>query len=170
MDYYRALDIETKLALDTNALQRRFYDLSRQWHPDRFTTKSHVEQREALEKTALLNDAFRTLRDPVLRGEYVLAQHNLEASGQRGHDVPAALLEEVLELNEALAEADKQQIERLLPQFRGTLDGIDVKLNEQFLAWDAANSPETLKPIRATLNQRKYIANLVRDAERALER
>jgi molecular chaperone HscB len=170
MEYYRVLELEPKLALDTSALQKRFYDLSRQWHPDRFTSHSIAEQAASLEKTALLNDAFRTLRDPVLRGEYVLAQHSLEASGQRGHDVPAALLEEVLELNEALAEADKTGIERLMPQFRSTLDAIDIKLEQQFAAWDAAPSNESLKPIRATLNQRKYIANLVRDAERALER
>jgi molecular chaperone HscB len=170
MDYYRALEIEPKLALDTVSLQKRFYDLSRQWHPDRFSTKSAAEQSEALEKTALLNDAFRTLRDPVLRGEYVLAQNGLEASGQRGNDVPVELLEEVLELNEALSEADKPQIEHLLPQFRKTLDSIDARLGTQFAAWDSTPSPETLKPIRSTLNQRKYIANLVRDAERALER
>jgi molecular chaperone HscB len=170
MEYYRVLDLEPKLALDTNALQKRFYELSRKWHPDRFTTSPHAQQAEALEKTALINDAFRTLRDPVLRGEYVLSQNSLEASGQRGHDVPVTLLEEVLELNEALAEADKGQIERLLPQFRSTLDAIDSKLQEQFSAWDAAPSADTLKPIRATLNQRKYIANLVRDAERALDR
>jgi len=170
MEYYRVLELEPKLALDTAELQKHFYDLTRQWHPDRFSTKSAAEQAESLEKTSLLNDAFRTLRDPVLRGEYVLAQNGLEASGQRGHDVPAALLEEVLELNEALAEADKPQIERLLPQFRSSLDAVDAALLEQFAAWDASNSPEALKPIRASLNQRKYIANLVRDAERALER
>ena len=170
MEYYRVLELEPKLSLDTTALQKQFYALSRQWHPDRFSTRPHLEQAEALEKTALLNDAFRTLRDPVLRGEYVLSRSGLEASGQRGHDVPAALLEEVLELNEALSDADHSQIERLLPQFRSTLDGIDAALRDQFTAWDAAPSADTLKPIRASLNQRKYISNLVRDAERALER
>jgi molecular chaperone HscB len=170
MEYFRVLNLEPKLGLDTADLQKRFYDLSRQWHPDRFSNKPPSEQAEALEKTALLNDAFRTLRDPVLRGEYVLAQNRLEASGQRGHDVPATLLEEVLELNEALAEADKPQIERLLPQFRSMQDELDKTLHAQFAAWDASGAEEVLKPIRATLNQRKYITNLVRDAERALER
>jgi molecular chaperone HscB len=170
MNYYRALEIDEKLTLDPVALQRRFYDLSRQWHPDRFSTRPAAEQAAALDRTALLNDAFRTLKDPVLRGEYILSHHGLEAATQRGHDVPPALLEEVLELNEALAGADKAQIEKLLPQFSQALDAADAQLVLQYAAWDAAPGDGLLKPIRATLNHRKYLANLVRDAERALER
>jgi molecular chaperone HscB len=170
VNYFEALGWEQKLALDTAALQRRFYDLSRQWHPDRFTTRPPAEQAKALETTALLNDAFRTLRDPITRAEYVLAQNGLDATSQHGKDVPPAMLEEVLELNEALADADKPQIERLSHQFETELNRLDQTLDTQFTVWDNEPNEEALKAIRATLNQRKYISNLVRDANRALDR
>lgn len=168
MRYYEALGLEPRLTLNAADLQRRFYERSRQWHPDRFSTKSPDEQAKSLEMTAVLNDAFRTLRDPVARAEYVLSENGLEAATQRGKDVPTDLLEEVLELNMALEEADHSQITRSLTQFEEMLAAVDGQLAAQFAAWDAAPSAETLQPVRAALNRRKYIANLVRDAKRAL--
>jgi molecular chaperone HscB len=70
MRFYEALDLEPKLALDLDDLKRRFYERSRQWHPDRFSRGSPAEQEKALEMTAVLNDAFRTLRDPNTRAAY----------------------------------------------------------------------------------------------------
>lgn len=169
MQYFEALGLEPRLTLDAADLQQRFYQRSRQWHPDRFSTKSAPEQAQALEMTALLNDAFRTLRDPVARAEYVLAQNGLEASTQRGKDVPADLLEEVLDLNMALEEADHAQITRSLAQFEQMQAAVDAQLASQFAAWDAHPTPDTLQPVRASLNRRKYIANLVRDARKALD-
>ena len=169
MRYYEALGLEPRLALDAGDLQKRFYDRSRQWHPDRFSTRPAAEQQTALEMTALINDAFRTLRDPAARAEYVLSENGLEASAQRGKDVPADLLEEVLELNMALEEADGAQVARSLGQFESMLAGVDGQLAGLFAAWDAAPSAGRLEPVRAALNRRKYIANLVRDARKTLE-
>src|SRR5947208_732327 len=61
-----------RLSLDSAELQKRFYDLSRRLHPDRFTSKGAREREYSLEATAILNDGYRTLRDPVKRAEYVL--------------------------------------------------------------------------------------------------
>lgn len=169
MRYFEALGLEPRLTLDAAGLQKRFYERSRQWHPDRFSTRSAAEQAQALEMTALINDAFRTLRDPVARAEYVLSENGLEASTQRGKDVPADLLEEVLELNMALEEADRDQITRSLAQFEQMQAAVDAQLEAQFAAWDANPESANLQPVRASLNRRKYIANLVRDARKALE-
>lgn len=169
MRYFEALGLEPRLTLDTADLQKRFYERSRQWHPDRFSTKSPAEQAKSLEMTAVLNDAFRTLRDPVARAEYVLSENGLEASTQRGKDVPSDLLEEVLELNMALEEADRDQIALSLDQFERMLAEVDAQLATQFAAWDASPTVENLQPVRASLNRRKYIGNLVRDARKALE-
>jgi molecular chaperone HscB len=165
--YFEALGIEPRLTLDAGALQKRFYELSRQWHPDRFSTRPVAEQDLALETTALLNDAFRTLKDPVTRAEYVLSSHGLEASTQRGKDVPPELLEEVLEFNMAIEEADPAEMDRWYAHFRDLLGEIDRELEALFAAYDAAPGAATLAPIRAALNKRKYISNLVRDSERA---
>ena len=70
--YYELLGIERRLVLDQEALQKRFYDLSRELHPDRFARKSVAERERALDASSRLNDAYRTLRDPVQRAMYVL--------------------------------------------------------------------------------------------------
>src|SRR5215475_5097247 len=100
MRFYEALALEPRLALDSGDLQRRFYERSREWHPDRFSRAGKDAQEVALERSAVLNDAFRTLRDPVTRAEYFLEQHGITAS----KTPPPELLEEVFELNMALEE------------------------------------------------------------------
>src|SRR5580704_15495543 len=100
MQFYDASDLEPALALDTEDLKRRFYERSRQWHPDKFSRASVAEQEKALEMTAVLNDAFRTLRDPIARAEYFLKEKGFELS----KEAPPELLEEVFELNMALEE------------------------------------------------------------------
>ena len=90
MQYYEALGLEPRLSLDADDLKKRFYERSRQWHPDRFSRAGAVEQQLALDMTAVLNDAFRTLRDPVARAEYFLKEHGIELSKDAPPDLPAA--------------------------------------------------------------------------------
>ena len=97
---FEAFGLEPALSLDADDLKKRFYERSRQWHPDRFSRASAAEQEKALEMTAVLNDAFRTLRDPVARAEYFLKENGIELS----KEAPPELLEEVFELNMALEE------------------------------------------------------------------
>ena len=104
MQYYEALGLEPSLSLDAEDLKSRFYERSRQWHPDRFSRASAAEQDKALEMTAVLNDAFRTLRDPVARAEYFLKESGVEL----GKAAPPELLEEVFELNMAQILEDGQ--------------------------------------------------------------
>src|SRR5271168_471062 len=100
MLYYEAFDLEPALSLDAEDLKKRFYERSRLWHPDRFSRASAAEQEKALEMTAVLNDAFRALRDPIARAEYFLKENGIELS----KEAPPELLEEVFELNMALEE------------------------------------------------------------------
>src|SRR5271169_2481201 len=80
MRFYEAFGLEPALSLDAEDLKKRFYERSRQWHPDRFSRASADEQQRALDMTALLNDAFRTLRDPITRAEYFLKERGMELS------------------------------------------------------------------------------------------
>ena len=83
-DYFELLGLPTHLAIDTEDLQRRFYDLSRKFHPDKFARKSEAERQVSLDTSSLLNDAYRTLRDPVKRAEYVLKQQGFDIGEHRG--------------------------------------------------------------------------------------
>ena len=108
-DYFQAFGLERKLALDTAALEKEFHRLSRRLHPDRFARATPEEQQWSLANTALLNDAYRTLRDPLPRTEYLLKLEGLEigeehAGKGKTRQPPADLLEEVFELNMQLEE------------------------------------------------------------------
>jgi molecular chaperone HscB len=156
VDYFRIFEIPPALSLDAADLQRRFYALSRKYHPDR--------NPEGLEKSALLNDAFRTLRDPVARAQYVVEANGLTLNTK---DVPRELLEEVLEFNMALEESDEAQLSYFSKHFQSMLADIDAQLEQEFVVWDSDHALETLTRIRNLLNRRKYIANLVRSLKQA---
>ncbi|MBV9406873.1 MAG: Fe-S protein assembly co-chaperone HscB [Acidobacteriaceae bacterium] len=178
-NFYEFFGIERKLTLDEAALQKRFYELSRHWHPDRFGRKSADEQAQALEATAILNDGYRTLRDPVKRAEYLLKEEGFPIGEQRSKDVPPELLEEVFELNMALEELKsgdekaRPQLESAKENFQNLRAEVDRELGSLFAKYDASDAQsetakQALHEIRGVLNRRRYIENLLRDVDRAL--
>lgn len=173
-DYYRFLGLERRLSLDPEDLQRRFYSLSRLVHPDRYLRSAANEQRFALEATALLNDAYRTLRDPVARAEYFLKEEGFDSGGQKSNNVPPEMLEEVFDLNEALEElrggdpSVRPQLEAARRRFRSLREDVDGDLEARFREYDRGRQREILGKIRALLNRRRYIENLLHDVEREL--
>ncbi len=178
-NFYDFFGIDRKLTVDVDHLQKRFYELSRQWHPDRFTRKSAEEQAQALDATSILNDGYRTLRDPVKRAQYLLAEEGFPIGEQRSKDVPAELLEEVFELNMALEElkggdeSARPQLESAKQNFIELRQQVDGELERLFARYDASDAQsetakQSLHEIRGALNRRRYIENLIRDVERAL--
>jgi molecular chaperone HscB len=178
-DYFEFFGLDRKLVIDLDALQKRFYDLSRQWHPDRFSRRPADEQDEALQATSVLNDGYRTLRDPVRRAEYLLTEEGFPIGEQRSRDVPPELLEEVFELNMLLEElrsgdeSQRPQLNQARENFLDMRSGIDSELERLFSRYDEAapeseSSKQVLQEIRGVLNRRRYIENLIRDVERAL--
>lgn len=118
VDYFTFFGLPPKLKLDVPALEKSFYELSRRLHPDLNARAGSQEQEWSLEQSSLLNDAYRTLRDPIKRTEYLLHLEGVELEEQsksateqaratgvmKKQIVPADLLEEVFELNMQLEE------------------------------------------------------------------
>ena len=118
VDYFAFFGLPAKLNLDVTALEKDFYELSRKLHPDINARAGSQEQEWSLEQSSLLNDAYRTLRDPIKRTQYLLKVEGVEleeqsksateqarASGEtKKQIVPPDLLEEVFELNMQLEE------------------------------------------------------------------
>jgi len=173
-DYYELLGITRSLNLSLDDLQKRYYELSRQLHPDRFMQKPEVERQRALDMSSALNDAYRTLKDPIRRAQYLLSVEGFDIGEQRSKDVPPELLEEVFELNMALEEmrggddSARPQLEAAEKNFGGMLAASDQELSTLFAKYDAGQSRETLAEIRTVLNRRKYIQNLVSEVEKTL--
>jgi molecular chaperone HscB len=123
VDYFTFFGLQRKLNLDVAALDRDFYDLSRKLHPDLNAKAGSQEQEWSLQQSSLLNDAHRTLKDPIKRTQYLLKLEGVELEEQsksateqarsRGEVkkqiVPPDLLEEVFELNMQLEELRAQK-------------------------------------------------------------
>src|SRR5437773_1552130 len=108
MDHFEVFGLPRRLAIDTAELQRRFYELSRRYHPDFHQAAPPEEQARALEASARLNAAYRALRDPIARVEYLVRLEEGRDTKEGATVKPKAppeLLEEMFEIQEALAEA-----------------------------------------------------------------
>lgn len=157
-DYFSFFGLPRKLNLDADRLQQQMYSLSRRLHPDVYGRATQQEQDWALEQTSKLNDAFRTLRDPVLRTEYLLRIEGIKAGEQsrqateqartgeaKKPAVPPDLLESVFELNMQVEEfrADRSdanvrsEIDRAKKSFEQKLDSINSELKRCWDEWDA---------------------------------
>ena len=136
--------------------------------------KPEQERQYSLDASSVLNDAYRTLKDPVKRAQYVLAQEGFDIGEQRGKDVPPELLEEVFELNMALEEmrggddSARTQLESAESNFTGMLNHVDDELLKSFASYDTAPGRDKLTAIRGLLNRRKYIHNLIGEVHKTL--
>ena len=107
-DYFTVFGLPRKLGVDGEALQRRFYELSRQHHPDFHQGADAERQAEVLGQSALVNRAYRALREPLARVEYLIALEEgreVREGATAKPKAPRELLEEMMEVQEALEEA-----------------------------------------------------------------
>ncbi len=164
VDYFRFFALPRKLNVNVKELEREFYKLSRHLHPDRYSNASEQERQWSLEKSARLNDAYRTLRDPIERTKYLLelegmkleeqsksATDEARATGQEKKQVvPPELLEDVFELNMQLEEVRMSkksgesnvqlalELRQHKDNFEKKLADLDRELSGQWNQWDAA--------------------------------
>ena len=179
-DYFSFLGVPRKLNLDAADLEQRFRALSRQFHPDYFYNATPAERRASLERSSYLNDAYRTLRQPMTRIEYLLKLEGLGASGpaEASKQVPPGLLEEVFALNEELDEirelraggapvAEWQaRLERARQPIEAKRIQHEAQLQELAAQWDAGGGQDALKALRDQFLERNYIHNLLEGIER----
>jgi molecular chaperone HscB len=194
--YFALFSLPHKLNIDIAALERDFYKLSRQLHPDLYARKSAEEQAWSLRQSSLLNDAYRTLKEPVARTAYLLKLEGVRVEDENSETrdlqakqnrVPADLLEEVFELNMQLEEmranlkmgeddpALRSDLVRAQTQFQKMLASVDDELRRAWAAWDAAldaNDAATKEKQKeamvALLDRRSYLRNLLREVDGVL--
>ncbi len=106
MTYFELFDIPVQLKVNTASLSKKFFELSRKYHPDYFTSEKEKVQADALEKSALLNKAWKTFQTPDATIKYVLQEKGLLEEEEK-YELPPDFLMEVLEINEQLMETDE---------------------------------------------------------------
>jgi molecular chaperone HscB len=195
-DYFTFLGVPRKLNLDAADLEQRFRALSRQFHPDYFYNAPLAERRASLERSSYLNDAYRTLKQPIARIAYLLELEGVltpadKAEGSAASKlVPPALLEEVFALNEELDEvrdlrasgassgewtARLQRARQPIEEKRAEHERQIAEVSKQ---WDAvlsrpagdAERADVLHALRELMLERNYITNLLAGIEQELSR
>jgi molecular chaperone HscB len=187
-DYFTCFGLPRLLTIDAQALETKFYELSRAFHPDFFQRKTDAEQAISLDNSALLNTAYRTLKDPIRRAEYLV---QLEAGSVKDirTSPPADLFEEILELQEDLDEfrtassddqiSERDRLRTKLMDKREHLEqrqqAMEADLLSLFTKWDQlqmqddhdqvvrAEKNATLKQMREILSNRTYLRNIAND-------
>jgi molecular chaperone HscB len=190
-DYFQMFELPRKLWIDAKALEAKFHQLSFKLHPDNFVRAPESERELSLERSSQLNDAYRALKDPVSRVEYLLQIEGMRKEGATKQQAPPELLEEVFALNESLDELriaredsrDSEEVTDLRSRlveaardFEAKLREVDADLMATAKAWDGAfeggaNSAVRrayLEKMNEILNRRSYIRNLVANVEKEL--
>jgi molecular chaperone HscB len=192
-DYFSTLGLSRKLNIDTGKLETKFYEMSRAFHPDFYEGKSEMERAVSLANSALLNQAYRTLKNPIERVEYLL---RLEAGSAKEipGKAPTDLFETILEIQEDLEafraakvqrDAATSEISKRLKNQRSTLEAkrqaLESRLAELFHIWDRlvdrssqgaslkTEKEQTLKEMREILSQRNYLSTMLVNIAEALE-
>ena len=189
-DYFTCLGSERFLQIDLKELEKRFYRLSRQFHPDFHYVKDETEKNISLENSALLNKAYRTLKDPFLRAEYLIhleegRKNNIAAK------VPQEFLEEIFGLQETVDEfrstSDPEIMEKLRVRLQEALKVLEERQSDEekrlfefFGHWDKvyghanrlANKQEgraLIHEMRDILSYRTYLRNMIQDIQDLLK-
>jgi molecular chaperone HscB len=194
-DYFQMFGLPRILCIDLAALEAKFHQLSWKLHPDNFVRAPESERELSLERSSQLNDAYRALRDPVARAEYLLEIEGMRKEGATKQQAPPELLEEVFELNESLDELRiargslsarsevselRGRLEEAGKNFEAKLRDVDADLMAAAKEWDealdsrkngdagAAPRNALLARMNEILNRRSYIRNLVANVEKEL--
>ena len=188
LDHFALFDLPRKLWIEMSGLERKFLQLSWKLHPDNFVNAPVEEQERSLKRSSEVNDAYRVLRDPVARVEYLLELEGARKEGEHKQQAPPELLEEVFELNESLDElreakesgADlavlKSRLESAEKSFQEKLGEVDEQLQVAAQQWDAAldanagdnDRKAIMIRLNELLNRRSYIRNLVNNVQKEL--
>jgi molecular chaperone HscB len=180
------------LTVNLADLEQRYRALSRQFHPDYFHNAPPAERRTSLEQSSYLNDAYRTLKDPLARVEYLLRLEGVStAQAGAAQRAPAALLEQMFALNEELDDirslktsgASRPDLQERIGRARRSVDerrqAHEHQLRDLSLRWDALLDAgasgaaedarkDVLQALRERMLERNYISNLLATIEREL--
>lgn len=179
VDYFSFLGFKKQLNLDLDELEHRFYELSREYHPDYYSNSNEIEKEISLERASFLNSAYQILKDPIQRAKYLLKLEWGEISEDK-KKIPPEILMEVLELQEKMTEYNAEQDPEKKKLYQNELDKIKQglynkmeELNEElknlFVKWDELvlnnSDPETkqniLKSLNKNLSIRAYLNTLL---------
>jgi molecular chaperone HscB len=164
-DYFALFGLAPRYRIDPQELERAYRGLQREIHPDRHAAGDEAQRRLALQSSARVNEAYRALKDPVARGQYLLSLRGIDALAETNTALAPEFLERELERREAVAEAqadrDASRLDGLLRDVRADASALETKLAEELdrASWEAA---------RDSVRELKFLAKVADDIEAVL--
>jgi molecular chaperone HscB len=173
-DLFSVLGLPRRFHLEEGSIEKAQRDLSRKLHPDKFAKADARERRFAVEQTTQLNEAVKTLKDPVKRAEYLLRTEGFALATDEagkpgaGQKLPLAFYEEVMEDREALLEAKStgpEAVQRLAEKVTARRDEVLRVVDECFTAWEAEGARQVLASAVNELAKLRYYARFLDEVE-----
>jgi molecular chaperone HscB len=160
MNYFELFDLPMAPVVDKSLLSKKYFELQKKYHPDFFTNETEVEKEAVLQQSADINKAYKIFQHKEKTIEYFLRQKNIIATDEK-YNLPPDFLMEMMELNEALDEANPESTAEKVAAYETQLykEIEPILLNNA----DANDSPVNLEKLKAYYYKKKYL-------ERILER
>ncbi|MEJ2528884.1 MAG: Fe-S protein assembly co-chaperone HscB [Gammaproteobacteria bacterium] len=165
-NFFELFGLPENYIVDIGDLTERYRDLQRVVHPDRFASSSDQERRISLQASTLINEAFQTLKDPMLRARYMLALHGVELDADAKSTQDMGFLMQQMELREVMAEAKDRPDP--LAVIADILEGIDRSMQElggQLIANFELATPKHLEQAKDIVLKMQFLQKLQLDAE-----
>lgn len=164
MNYFELFEIPVQLRVDGKSLSEKFFALSRKYHPDHFVNKEAKEQAESLEKSALLNKAYKAFQNTDDTIKYVLLMKALMVEEEK-YDLPPDFLMEVLEINDQLLDANedpglKTRIQSQVETLQNEIYEPVKEIVEHYQ--EGVTSKEELLQVKAYYYKKKYLQRIRR--------
>jgi molecular chaperone HscB len=163
MNYFDFYGIKESFTPDVSLLKKKFYELSKEFHPDFYATEDDEKQQEILELSTLNNKAWQTLSDSYKRLEYILKQHDLLQEGAKPQ-LPGDFLMEMMDINERLMEIeDADELAKLTTEVLAVEDDIKLKLEHaqhDYAQLNDTAKEERLREIADCYYRQKYLLRI----------
>jgi len=163
MNYFEFYGISESFSPDEALLKKKFYQLSKEYHPDFYANEDEAKQQEILELSTLNNKAYQTLSDPYKRLEYILRTHELLSEGAKPQ-LPSDFLMEMMDINERLMEVDDaEQLGHITAEVLAVEDDISAKLNKATIGYaqlDDTSKESRLNEIADCYYRQKYLLRI----------
>ncbi len=163
MTYFELFELPVQLKVNTASLSKKFFELSRRFHPDHFAGDNEAAQEEALQKSALLNKAWKTFQNTDATIKYVLQEKGLLQEEEK-YELPPDFLMEVLEINEQLMEMDetsnRDQLFSVISQLSADIYESVKKIVEDYT--ESAVTEKELLQVKEYYYKKKYLDRIHR--------
>lgn len=166
MNYFELYDLPLSFQIDSALVKKKFYELSKRYHPDFYVNESDEKQAEILELSTLNNKAYQILSDPLKRIEYVLSLNNMLADGDK-YVLPQDFLMDMMDVNEALMEMEFDHDELKLTELSTQVDEMELSLfdelkrnTNEFDQLEGADANNILLKVKDIWYRQKYLMRI----------